>query len=65
MKEEGELMMDEMGGGWMGMGWRRASQVLILTTHDKGRLGKAKLARWVRNRTKPIEATGRGWRQAG
>lgn len=38
----------------MGWGWRRASQVLILAAHDKERLGKAKLARWVRNHAKPI-----------
>lgn len=51
------------GDGGMG-GWRRASQVLNLTTHDKERLGKAKLGRWVRNYTKPITANGRGWGQA-
>lgn len=50
-----------MGGMGRGFGGERASQVLILTTHDKERLGKAKLGRWVRNCPKPIGAMGRDW----
>lgn len=50
--------MGEMwGGGWCvdgdGDGGERA-RYSILAAHDKERLGKAKLARRVRNHTKPI-----------